>query len=416
MEMQPARREVETWSVAQVAEHMAAFLQSLKYERIFKENLVDGELLLELDREDLMHLGIVKLRDVKSVLRWIANSQRKPPPLHSWFDDITYERIFRGRVKKKKAVENPPPGDEDEELHQQLLCGKRFLRKYHPQAYRVLLQNECLVRGWFKDLSDPVVGSFFDADLKHDRCVQEALRSFIHKRKPQLGALMFSVPGSREEVVLMKWREDDIYAWVLEYCKQHCTNGGRRKNGEFNLQLWGLKKQTTTLGTELAARDRCYSLLKGLLGEEDTQSSSFFMDDKNVQLFGHGLPVEVFKNHKLQVKTVLEGSVIHMPASYMSLHATQFFMHADDYHDEFSDKPKFQSSDEEDGGQEPISSLDTLVPDLSKNEHGVVQDGSESLSNHGCQVVPDICFIEVIDLIWGWEKFCFYVFLFAGSW
>jgi hypothetical protein len=111
--------------------------------------------------------------------------------------------------------------------------------------------------------------------------------------------------------------------------------------------------------------------------EEDMQSSSFFMDDKNVQLFGHGLPVEVvrkqpykvwavkvlslvpetselyvpcglqFRNHKLQVKTVLEGSVIHMPASYMSLHATQFFMPPDDYHDEFSDKPKFQSSDEE---------------------------------------------------------------------
>jgi hypothetical protein len=36
-----------------------------------------------------------------------------------------------------------------------------------------------------------------------------------------------------------------------------------------------------------------------------------------------------------------------MPTSYMSLHATQFFMFADDYHDEFSDKPKFQSSDEE---------------------------------------------------------------------
>jgi hypothetical protein len=34
---------------------------------------VDGELLLEHDREDLMHLGIVKLRDVKSVLRWISN-------------------------------------------------------------------------------------------------------------------------------------------------------------------------------------------------------------------------------------------------------------------------------------------------------------------------------------------------------
>jgi hypothetical protein len=208
MEMQPARREVETWSVAQVAEHMAAFLQSPKYKRIFRENLVDGELLLELDREDLMHLGIVKLRDVKSVLRWITNcydddedssdendsiivaslqqippvphnvkaaaavasAQRKPPPLHSWFDDITYEKIFKGRVKKKKAVENPPPGDEDEELQQQLLCGKRFLRKYHPQAYRVLLQNECLIRGWFKDLLDPVVGSFFDADLKHDRC------------------------------------------------------------------------------------------------------------------------------------------------------------------------------------------------------------------------------------------------------
>ncbi len=68
MEMQPARREVETWYVAQVAEHMAVFLQSPKYERIFKENLVDGELLLELDRKDLMHLGIVKLRDVKSVL------------------------------------------------------------------------------------------------------------------------------------------------------------------------------------------------------------------------------------------------------------------------------------------------------------------------------------------------------------
>jgi hypothetical protein len=73
MEMQPARREVETWSMAQVAEHMAAFLQSPKYERIFRENLVDGELLLEFDREDLMHLGIVKLRDVKSVLQWIAN-------------------------------------------------------------------------------------------------------------------------------------------------------------------------------------------------------------------------------------------------------------------------------------------------------------------------------------------------------
>jgi hypothetical protein len=139
---------------------------------------VDGELLLELDRKDLMHLGIVKLRDVKSVLQWIANcydddednsdendsiivaslqqippiphnvktaavvasAQHKPPPLHSWFDDITYERIFKGRVKKKKkAVENPPIGDEDEELQQQLLCGKRFLRKYHLQAYRVLL-------------------------------------------------------------------------------------------------------------------------------------------------------------------------------------------------------------------------------------------------------------------------------------
>jgi hypothetical protein len=34
---------------------------------------VDAELLLELDREDLIHLGIVKLQDVKSVLRWIAN-------------------------------------------------------------------------------------------------------------------------------------------------------------------------------------------------------------------------------------------------------------------------------------------------------------------------------------------------------
>jgi hypothetical protein len=34
---------------------------------------MDGELLLELDKEDLMHLGIVKLRDVKSVLQWIAN-------------------------------------------------------------------------------------------------------------------------------------------------------------------------------------------------------------------------------------------------------------------------------------------------------------------------------------------------------
>jgi hypothetical protein len=268
MEMQPARREVETWSVAHVAQHMASFLQSPKYERIFRENLVDGKLLLELDREDLMHLGIVKLRDVKSVLRWITNcydndedssdendsiivaslqqippvphnvkaavaavasAHRKPPPLHSWFDDITYERIFKGRVKKKKAVENPPPGDEDEELQQQLLCGKRFLRKYHPQAYRVLLQNECLIRRWFKDLSDLVVGSFFDADLKHDRCAQEALRSFIHKRQPQLGALMFSIPGSSEEVILMRWGEDDIYAWVLEYCKQHCTNWGRRK-------------------------------------------------------------------------------------------------------------------------------------------------------------------------------------------
>ncbi len=69
----------------------------------------------------------------------------------------------------------------------------------------------------------------------------------------------------------------------------------------------------------------------------------------------------------------------------------------------------------QDDGQEPISSSDTLVPDLSENEQGVVQDGSESLSNHGCQVVPDICFIEVVDFIWGWEKFCFYVFLFVGS-
>jgi hypothetical protein len=69
-----------------------------------------------------------------------------------------------------------------------------------------------------------------------------------------------------------------------------------------------------------------------------------------------------------------------------------------------------------DGGQEPISSSDTLVPDLLENEQGVVQDGSESLSNHGCQVVPEICFIEVVDLSWGWEKFCFYVFLFVGSW
>ncbi len=43
----------------------------------------------------------------------------------------------------------------------------------------------------------------------------------------------------------------------------------------------------------------------------------------------------------------LQGSVIHMPTSYMSLHATQFFMPVDDYHDEFSNKPKFQSSDEE---------------------------------------------------------------------
>ncbi|KAH8935212.1 hypothetical protein BDL97_17G017500 [Sphagnum fallax] len=298
MEMQPARREVETWSVAQVEEHMAAFLQSPKYERIFRENLVDGELLLELDREDLMHLGIVKLRDVKSVLRWIANcydddedindendsiivallqhippvphnvkvaatvasAQRKPPPLHSWFDDITYERIFKGRVKKKKAVENPPPGDEDEELQQQLLCGKR--------------------------------------------CAQEALRSFIHKRQPQLGALMFLVPGSSEEVVLMRWREDDIYAWVLE-------------NGEFNLQLWGLKKQTTTLGIELAARDSCCSLLKGLLGEEDTQSSSFFMDDKNVQLFGHGLLVEV--ESQTSSETMLEVCVLSLQIFFFLL-------------------------------------------------------------------------------------------------
>ncbi|CAK9214995.1 unnamed protein product [Sphagnum troendelagicum] len=215
----------------------------------------------------------------------------------------------------------------------------------------------------------------------------------------------------------MQLARREVETWsMVQVAKHMAAILQSPKNGEFNLQLWGLKKQTTTLGTELAARDRCCSLLKGLLGEEDTQSSSFFMDDKNVQLFGHGLPIEVFKNHKLQVKTVLEGSVIHMPASYMSLHATQFFMPADDYHDEFSDKPKFQSSNEEDGGQEPISSSDTLVPDLSDNEQGVVQDGSESLSNHGCQVVPEICFIEVVDLIWGWEKFCFYVFLFAWSW
>jgi hypothetical protein len=43
----------------------------------------------------------------------------------------------------------------------------------------------------------------------------------------------------------------------------------------------------------------------------------------------------------------LQGSVIHMPTSYMSLHATQFFMPTDDYHDELSNKPKFKSSDEE---------------------------------------------------------------------
>jgi hypothetical protein len=30
--------------MAQEVEHMAAFLQSPKYERIFRENLVDGEL------------------------------------------------------------------------------------------------------------------------------------------------------------------------------------------------------------------------------------------------------------------------------------------------------------------------------------------------------------------------------------
>jgi hypothetical protein len=53
----------------------------------------------------------------KLLLLWLS-AQHKPPPLHSWFDDITYERIFKGRVKKKKAVENPPPGDEDEELQQ----------------------------------------------------------------------------------------------------------------------------------------------------------------------------------------------------------------------------------------------------------------------------------------------------------
>ncbi len=232
--MQPARREVETWFVAQVAKHMAAFLQFPKYERIFRENVVDGELLLELDREDLMHLGIVKLRDVKSVLRWIANcynddedsndendsiivaslqqippvphnvkvaaavasAQRKPPPLHSWFDDITYERIFKGRVKKKKAVENPPLGDEDEELQQQLLCGMKFLWKYHPQAYCVLLQNECLVRGWFKDLLDPVVGSFFDADLKHDRCARSSAE--FHSQETT-SAWSSHVLGSRKQ-------------------------------------------------------------------------------------------------------------------------------------------------------------------------------------------------------------------------
>ncbi len=38
-----------------------------------------------------------------------------------------------------------------------------------------------------------------------------------------------------------------------------------------------------------------------------------------------------------------------------------------------------------------------LSMDCPENEQGVVQDGSESLSNHGCQVVPEICFIEVVD-------------------
>jgi hypothetical protein len=55
----------------------------------------------------------------------------------------------------------------------------------------------------------------------------------------------------------------------------------------------------------------------------------------------------LLQKHMYMRMVSLQGSVIHMPTSYMSLHATQFFMPADDYHDEFSDKPKFQSFDEE---------------------------------------------------------------------
>jgi hypothetical protein len=46
------------------------------------------------------------------------------------------------------------------------------------------------------------------------------------------------------------------------------------RNGEFNLQLWGLKKQTTTLGTELAARDRCCSLLKACWGKRTRKAAT----------------------------------------------------------------------------------------------------------------------------------------------
>jgi hypothetical protein len=50
--------------------------------------------------------------------------------------------------------------------------------------------------------------------------------------------------------------------------------------------------------------------LKGLLGEEDTQSSSFFMDDKNVQLFGHGLLVEVVRKQPYKVWAVKVLSLV----------------------------------------------------------------------------------------------------------
>lgn len=72
MENYPPRTEVQKWSCTEVADHVAAFLSTNEYRWQFIEQQVDGDLLLDLNRDDCRDLGMKRLRDLKTLLNWVA--------------------------------------------------------------------------------------------------------------------------------------------------------------------------------------------------------------------------------------------------------------------------------------------------------------------------------------------------------